>query len=488
LGVEKFVMMIPGLPNLIETKSFAWSLIALSLKLGPVVMGATLLGWLNGQIRRDGTGPDEEQKFKFAGRLSRERALEKEVQQMSIVFQMATALNATLNYERVLRMALDLGTTALAEEDTNESQIKSAIMLFEDDRLHVAAARGLSQADLRTSLPVEHGVLAAAIVTGETTFSYDPPHDPELRMLTAFHTTRSAVCIPLRIGMHAYGLLLFGHPREDYFKHERLALLETVAQQVMIALQNARLYSELEQEKQRIMDIHDETRKKLARDLHDGPTQSIAAIAMRVNFARRLMERDPRATADELFKIEELARRTTKEIRQMLFTLRPLILESSGLVPAIHQLAEKMKEAHGQEVLIEAEEDIVNGLSIKKQGLIFSIVEEAVNNARKHAQAPQIWIQMMREAELLTVLVEDNGVGFDLERVVSKYENSGSLGLINLRERAELVNGFLEIDTFPGRGTKITLTIPITEQAAENFQKPGFASQDLPIEETPISR
>jgi len=481
-------MMISGLPNLIDTTADVWPLVAFSLKLGPIVMGATLLGWLNGQIRREGSELDEEKKFKFARRYTRERALEREVQRMSIVFQMATALNATLNYERVLRMALDLGTTALAEADTNESQIKSAIMLFENDRLHIAAARGMSQADLRTTLPVEHGILATAIATGETTFSYDPTHDPELRMLTAFHTTRSAVCIPLRIGLHAYGLLLFGHPRDDYFKPERLSLIETVAQQVMIALQNARLYSELEQEKQRMMDIHDETRKKLARDLHDGPTQSIAAIAMRVNFARRLMERDPRATANELFQIEELARRTTKEIRQMLFTLRPLILESSGLVPAINQFAEKMKEAHSQEVIVEAEENVVDGLSIKKQGLIFSIIEETVNNARKHAQAQQIWIQMMREADLLTVVVEDNGVGFNLELVDSQYEQGESLGLINLRERAELVNGFLEIDTFPGRGTRISLTAPITEQAAENLHKPGFASQDLPIEKAPLTR
>jgi signal transduction histidine kinase len=81
-----------------------------------------------------------------------------------------------------------------------------------------------------------------------------------------------------------------------------------------------------------MMDIQEEARKKIARDLHDGPTQSIAAIAMRVNFARRLMERDFKAASEELYKIEELARRTTKEIRHMLFTLRPLVLESQGLV------------------------------------------------------------------------------------------------------------------------------------------------------------
>ena len=256
----------------------------------------------------------------------------------------------------------------------------------------------------------------------------------------------------------------------------------------MIALQNARLYSELEQEKQRMMDIHEETRKKLARDLHDGPTQSIAAIAMRVNFARRLIERDPRETANELFKIEELARRTTKEIRQMLFTLRPLILESSGLVSAIEQLAIKMKEAHDQDVLFEASEDSAKGLSLKKQGLIFSIIEEAVNNARKHAQSKQIKVEMHRQEDILIVMIEDDGNGFDLEKVVARYEQGESLGLINLQERAELVNGNLQIDTAPGNGTRITLTIPLTEEAVESLHRPGFSSHDLPIEEAHLPR
>lgn len=481
-------MYLPDIANLKNVSLMGWPLVAFNLKFGFVIMGATLLSWLNDQIRHEGSEDDDGKTFKFKRRHTKEQDLEREIQRMSIVFQMATALNSTLNYERVLRMALDLGTTALAESDTDESKIKSAIMLFEEERIYVAASRGLSQTDLRTSLPVRDGILADAITNGETAFSYDPPRDPELRFLTAFHTTRSAVCIPLRIGLRAYGILLFGHPGEEYFKNERVELLETVAQQVMIALQNARLYSKLEQEKQRIMEIHDETRKKLARDLHDGPTQSIAAIAMRINFARRLMERDPRATANELFKVEELARRTTKEIRQMLFTLRPLVLESSGLVPAIEQLAEKMAEAHNQEVIVEADEGAIQGLNIKKQGLIFSIIEEATNNARKHAQSKQIWVRLKRQDEILTVEIEDQGIGFDLDQVVSNYEQGESLGMINLRERAELVNGILEIDTTPGKGTKILLVVPLTEKAAEALHRPGFASQDMPIEEASLPK
>ena len=115
---------------------------------------------------------------------------------------------------------------------------------------------------------------------------------------------------------------------------------------------------------------------------------------MRVNFARRLMESDPKAAADELFKVEDLARRTTKEIRHMLFTLRPLVLESQGLVAALESMAEKMKETYNQDVIIEADADIVSQLEFGKQGVIFYIAEEAVNNARKHAQAAHVWVRL----------------------------------------------------------------------------------------------
>ncbi len=96
-------------------------------------------------------------------------------------------------------------------------------------------------------------------------------------------------------------------------------------------------------------------RKKVAHELHDGPTQSVAAIAMRVNFARRLIERDPASAARELQETEELSRRTTREIRHILFTLRPLILESQGLIAALNSMAEKVKDTYNQDLIIQAE-------------------------------------------------------------------------------------------------------------------------------------
>jgi signal transduction histidine kinase len=220
-----------------------------------------------------------------------------------------------------------------------------------------------------------------------------------------------------------------------------------------------------------MMEIQEEARRKLARDLHDGPTQSVAALAMRVNFARRLIERDGNAAAEELFKVEELARRTTKEIRHMLFTLRPLVLESEGLASALASMAEKMRETFSQNVIVSVDPDVLPELEMNKQAVIFYIAEEAVNNARKHAQAEHIWVRVQAAEDDLALLeIEDDGLGFDSTAVSSNYENRGSLGMVNMRERAELVNGVLAIDSAEGHGTRIQLWIPLTEAAADRLR------------------
>ena len=240
---------------------------------------------------------------------------EYERQRARTVFRMAAELNATLNYERVLDLALDLSAGALEEGTFEDDRLISGLLLFEDGKLFVVSARRLTTADRRVSLPGEDGVIGRALGKDEPRLSREPSRDPELQRLVSLHVCNVALVIPLSAGLESYGILLYAHPDGDYFNAERVELLQTIGNQAMIALQNARLYRDLEQEKERMTEIQEEARKKLARDLHDGPTQSIAAIAMRTNFARRLMERDPKAAADELFRVEDLARRTTKEIR-----------------------------------------------------------------------------------------------------------------------------------------------------------------------------
>ncbi|MBI4770990.1 MAG: sensor histidine kinase, partial [Chloroflexi bacterium] len=241
--------------------------------------------------------------------------------------------------------------------------------------------------------------------------------------------------------------------------------------QAVIALQNAQLFRGLAREKERIVEVEEEARKKLARDLHDGPTQAIAAIAMRTNYTRRLMERDTGAAVAELFTIEDLARRTTKEIRHMLFTLRPLILESQGLEAALRQLAAKMYETHEQKVKVETHPGATENLEMGKQGVIFYIAEEAANNARKHAEAEMIWLRLRQKDDIFSLEVEDNGVGFNVGKVDASYDQRGSLGMVNMRERAELVGGVLKVESAEGKGTRIRVYVPLTEAAADKLRR-----------------
>ncbi len=401
-------------------------------------------------------------------------SLEREVIRLRSLLRMTATLNATLNYERVLEMTLDMANSALT--DAEDTQLISVLMLFNHEDLYIAAARGLPHADMRVTFPGERGILGESLSTVQTRISNTPSVDSELKRLSAVHNCKLVVCIPLVVGLEIYGVLIFAHAKDGFFTQDRIELLEAISHQAMIALQNARLYQDLEQEKERIGEIQEEARKKLARDLHDGPTQSIGAIAMRVNFARRLLTRDPEQAAGELFQIEELARRTTKEIRQMLFTLRPLILESEGLIPALNQLSEKMRENHNQNVIIEADESVLEDMEVGKLGVIFFIVEEAVNNARKHARAKHIWVRLTRKGDLIHLEIEDDGVGFDVSSIQSNYEQRDSMGMVNLHERAELVNGILKIDSSPGGGTRILVTVPGTIEAAERLHRPGFVA------------
>lgn len=403
----------------------------------------------------------------------KKRAVQNE--RMRAIYELTSTLSSTLSYKRVLDSALDMSATALnpdLEENSVSDPLVGVVMLFNGGKLRIGSARRFTSADMRITFDGEEGILKHALDEGEPMLFKDIGYDPELGRVIALRNCTSGYCFPLRSGLNVYGVLLFAHPEPDYFTAERLKLLDIIGRQSVIAIQNARLYQDLVEEKERMAEVYEEARKKLARDLHDGPTQSVAAMAMRLNITRRMIAKDTKAATEEVVKLEELAHRTTKEIRHMLFTLRPLILESQGLTAAIQSMADKMQETYSQKVVVEIDERVSAQLEMGKQGVIFFIVEEAVNNARKHASAPVITISL-RQFEQGVILLEiaDNGVGFDTKEVLHSYDKraNSSLGMVNLRDRSELVNGLLQIDSAPGKGTRIQVYIPLTEDAADRL-------------------
>jgi len=479
IGAIYFEMMgalsIAALVSMIEVASLWVGLITLgflesSLAVTGITMGIGLLfGFLSRQLiirLRDMREKRIEEE---------QRRIRMENERWRALYELSSTLTGTLSYRRVLDSVLDLGYVALnpdPDAKTDEKLI-SAVMLFQGDRLVVRSARRFTSADERARLEASEGVLKRVIDEGEAVLTENISFDPELGRLIALRTCTAAYCFPLRSGFNVYGAMLFAHADPKYFSHERTDLLDMIGRQAVIAIQNARLYQDLIEEKERMMEVHEEARKKLARDLHDGPTQSVAAMAMRINLTRRMFDKDEKSALDELVKIEDLAHRTTKEIRHMLFTLRPLILESQGLKAALQSMAEKMRETYTQNVLVDVDEKIIEDLEMGKQGVVFYIVEEAINNARKHAAASNIWVRLKQvEPGLALLEIQDDGIGFDVEAVNSAYDKRGSLGMINLRERTELVNGLLNVKSKPGKGTLIQVYVPLTEEAADQLHHP----------------
>ena len=379
--------------------------------------------------------------------------------------RMASTLSATLSFERVVEQSLDVCSLALEEMGVPRDSLVGAVFLYEGGVLRPIARRRFLGDDGEQVIAGKQGVVGAALSQAEPVVTNNPEDDPELRVYAAFRECLTAACVPLRAGFQLFGAMVIGADTALHFDRHHIDLFKSVGDQAVIALQNAQLYQRLEAEKQRLIEADEEARKELARDLHDGPTQSIAAIAMRMGFARTMIDRDPARAKEELLKVEALAKRTSAEIRGMLFTLRPLVLEAQGLGPAIDALLRRYSESDGIEMrLIGAE--VGSLLSKRSQVVAFAIIEEALNNARKYAKATLIEVRLWQTDGLFAASVRDDGVGFDTYDINRDYSTRGSLGMVNMRERAERIDGSLRVDSTPDSGTTVTLVVPLDKHGA----------------------
>jgi signal transduction histidine kinase len=373
---------------------------------------------------------------------------------------MASTLRATLSFERVVEQALDVCSLALEDMGVPRESLVGAVFLFDGRELVPLARRRFLGSDEEKTLAGKAGVVGEALRHAEPMVTDNPDHDPELKEFVTFANTLTTVCVPLRAGYQLFGVMVLGIDTAVRFAPSHFELFTAVADHAVIALQNAQLYQRLEAEKQNLIEADEKARRDLARDLHDGPTQQIAVMAMRLSYIRGIIAQDPQKARDEIAKVEELAKRASREIRGMLFTLRPLLLETRGLGPAIEEMMNHIGETDGLEMVL-AGSDTGEVLNANAQSVVFTIVEEALSNARKHAQANVIEVRMWQEDDLFVARVTDDGRGFDADHVSNDYSKSGSLGMVNMRERAERIDGSLRVESTPGAGATVTLVVPL---------------------------
>ncbi len=394
------------------------------------------------------------------------RLLTQARQQLQGIFELAAALGQMRRTEEILHTTLEVSESLF--RGAGHPSPPMFIALLDPQGLRIAAARRLPPRDERAHLPGLAGAIREAMESGEPVVCPDPTQDPELGRLAVIRIARAAIVLPLGIGPERYGILVIGSPDPQAFAGERRDLLRIIATQASIALQNALLYHTLQREKERLVEVEEEARRRLARELHDGPTQSVAALAMRLNFLQKLLQHDPDQLPAELGKTEQMARQAVQELRQFLFRLRPLILESQGLVAALTHLAERLQETERFAIHLDVDPAVDRILDANAKGLVFSIIEEALNNARKHADPQNVWIRARAEGNRLTVIVEDDGRGFDPQALRADYSRRGSMGMLNMAERAELLGGEFGIESAPGQGTRVRLQVPIPSAALED--------------------
>lgn len=213
----------------------------------------------------------------------------------------------------------------------------------------------------------------------------------------------------------------------------------------------------------RIIQAQEEERKRVAREIHDGPAQSIANVVFRSEYVERLLETDIKAAKIELNDFKLQVRNTLKDIRKIIFDLRPMALDDLGLIPTLRRFIDKFYQQTGVStdlMIIGSERRLPPSIEVT----IFRVIQEALNNVHKHAQSKLPKLKIEFQQNHINLVIQDRGVGFDLEKIMTTTNERESYGLLSLKERTELIGGELKIITSPGGGTKIISKIPLREE------------------------
>jgi signal transduction histidine kinase len=291
--------------------------------------------------------------------------------------------------------------------------------------------------------------------------------------------TKSLIAVPLMTPTERIGVIEVLNKRSgESFGEQDRDILNALAAQAATAIVNARLYQELEAEKNRLLDIEEQTHKKLARDLHDGPAQALASIVMDLEFLQKVCEHEPQRVPEELSALRDRAVHTLEQVRTTMFVLRPLILETQGLRAALESYVERLQNAEEMNVHLSVR-GLEERLPQRIEETCFAVIHEAINNVRKHAHGADAWIVVERRPKDLIVAIRDNGKGFDLAQIEARYDRMGKLGMLNMRERAEVLGARYRVESVPRHGTLVYLIVPLFSEntGSESLDPEALARQ-----------
>ncbi|MBX3002206.1 MAG: GAF domain-containing sensor histidine kinase [Caldilineaceae bacterium] len=372
--------------------------------------------------------------------------LEAQRRQLQALYQADEYLHRHLELDQVLQALVDVVTDILGAD-------KAAVMVWNpaQERLIVRAARGFSAPSLaRMSFRPGEGVAGRVFLNGETITVEDLRHDPSVaHAIAAEEGICSLISVPILINDQVYGVFGMNYCQPRTFSAEDRRLFAALAQRAGQAIQNAHLY---EQSKQAAALTE---RQRLARDLHDSVTQALYSLTLLAEAGKRQAQTGNLERVQEhMDQLGSIAQQALKEMRLLVYQLRPLALEQEGLVVALQQRLDAVEKRAGVRATIEVTGAIHLPSAIEDE--LYRIAMEALNNSLKHAAASAVTVRIRTQADEFVMEIEDNGRGIDPSRL-----GRGGVGVGSMQERTTHLGGTFSIHSPPHGGTCVQVVLNI---------------------------
>lgn len=374
-----------------------------------------------------------------------ERRVADRTRELSALYEVMAVTSASLDLEAVLEGALDPVLAAM------RSDVGAIHLLDESGKmLLLAARRGIPQElVVRIELvPVQGGLAGWVVERGEPLVMSDIAAGLRPLLALPAGSNQAYVGVPIRAKGKVLGTLsVVGEPGRQ-FKPEEVMLLASIADEVGAAVENARLYRQAEQ----LAVVRE--RERLARELHDSVTQSLYSLTLLAEAGWQMAEVDNlENVGDYLRRLGQISQQALKEMRLLVYELRPLVLQREGLVGALQLRLDAVEKRAGLDARLLAERDVELPPLVEEE--LYRIAQEALNNVLKHAAASAVTVRIRSEGSQAVLEVVDDGKGFD----VSDTTDRGGMGLVSMRERVEKIRGSMAILSTPGEGTTVRICV-----------------------------
>jgi two-component system sensor histidine kinase DegS len=360
------------------------------------------------------------------------------------IFDIAeNARNEYLRLEVQLNQVKDQTSKVIDEVDSKESEFRRARLRLMDVSRDF---KRYSEADIKAAYEKAQDVQVDLVVLREREKNLRSQRDTlEISLRNLQDTVKKAEALVSQVGM-AMNVL------KGTLK-ELSGQLDGMQQRQLLGL--------------RVINAQEEERRRVARDIHDGPAQTFANLMLRAEICERLLDSDVEAVRRELKGLKTTVRNSLQDIRKVIYDLRPMALDDLGLVPALRRFINDLKEHHGLMV-----DYAVMGRDYRLPTHIevgaFRMVQEALNNVIKHASAKSVVVRVEFAEKSLALLIKDDGVGFTVDEALARDGNH--FGLLSMRERVDLLEGSWRVDSTPGKGTRLDIRIPLKEEEENGNQ------------------